>query len=187
MTDETAPPDTAAPADPFAGVEDPANDLEHDLANDPPAGSDPDQLCKCGHPLKQHKWNTGEVLCLDCDECEDWQPVGPEQADGETIFDPDSYADPALRLDSREGRHVDEIRIPFSGTIVLNRKDKGDVAFFKSLHQGKRYDLEIEATVVADAEKSSYDKDGDEKTLAAVKSLRVTSITVPGNQAAEAA
>lgn len=148
MTDTASTATEPQTADPFAGVEDPANDLEHDLDRDPPANGD---------------------------------------GDGGELFDPNSYADPALRLESREGRHVDEIRIPFSGTIVLNRKDKSDVAFFKSLHQGRRYDLEIEATVVADAEKSSYDKDGDEKTLAAVKSLRVTGLTVPADEAVEAA
>lgn len=140
MTDETATTEAAPPADPFAGVENPANDLEHDLDQDP----------------------TGEQ--------------GEPQ--GEQLFDGDRFLDPDLILDSHDGRNVDEIRLPFSGTIVLNRHSKADVAFFKGLHQGRRYDLEaVEVTVVA-AEKSSYDKDGDEKTLAAVKSLRVTGLTV---------
>lgn len=101
-----------------------------------------------------------------------------ERDGAQPLFSPHAYDDPRLKLETKDGRHVNEIVLKFTGTITLNRRVPNDVALYKSLTLGKEVSYRVEANVAGNADtiKPATEKTGE--LLVGTRTLRVHSLVV---------
>lgn len=177
MTDTTAPT-VEDEAKTTADLHAAADTLEHDLDHDPlrkhmPALADArDRLVDA----------VAEIAGIDGIDSVEVEPgpdteLGQAEADRAKLFDPAKFDDPKLELKTPTGQNVDAIVLKLTGKITLDRANPSDVALFKRLRQGGRFDFEIETLVSNDGWTISFDDDGYPKKTTATKTLKVSGLT----------
>lgn len=67
------------------------------------------------------------------------------------LFDRTAYEDPRLKLESKDGRRIDEIVVSFNGSIMLRRHNPDDVDLWKRLKMGAEVEFTVSGRVVGDA------------------------------------
>lgn len=92
------------------------------------------------------------------------------------LFDPEAYEDPRLNLENGDGRRIDDIAIGFTGTIVLNRRDPDDVAFYRDLQLGKTVEFNFAGSVSGDAETIKPATDKSPELLLGKRTIRIHSL-----------
>lgn len=102
---------------------------------------------------------------------------GHSNPDG-NLFDADEYADPRLALDKVDDQDVDKIRVEFSGSVMLDRKDAGDVAFMRRLKLGQPLELRVAATCHSKKTGYTTGKEGDLDAIVYTGGLKVDTLYV---------
>ena len=100
-------------------------------------------------------------------------------AEQTTAFNPNDYADPRLRLDQVDGKEVTGIRVKFSGTITLDRKNPAHVALYRRLALGKELsadELPLGLRVAGRHNLQKVDEDGYVTDLLQTCVLQVTDL-----------
>lgn len=97
---------------------------------------------------------------------------------GETsaLFDARDYSDPRLTLDQIDDKDVDKIRIEFSGSVMLDRKNPEDVALMRGLHLGQSLELRVAATVGSKKHGYTTGKEGDLDAIVYTGGLKVDTV-----------
>lgn len=109
------------------------------------------------------------------------QPPADEETpagDG-ALFNAHDYSDPKLYLDQVDEKDVDKIRLDFSGSIMLDRRNPADVDFMRRLKLGSSHTLQVEA--VCSSKKHGYTtgKEGDLDAIVYTGGLKVEDVYWP--------
>lgn len=114
-------------------------------------------------PAEQTEETTEETVVLDVDD---------------SLFAAAQYDDPKLYLDKVDEKDVDKIRVEFSGSVMLDRKDAEDVALIRSLKLGKPLELRVAAT--CNSKKTGYTtgKEGDLDAIVFTGGLKIDTLYV---------
>lgn len=93
---------------------------------------------------------------------------------GSGLFDGNMYVDPALKLETRDGRRIGTIEIAFTGGVELQRLLVSDVDLFKRLRLGQEVEFLVTGVVAADTTKEKVTK--DTTTVVGRKTIRIHSL-----------
>jgi hypothetical protein len=96
-----------------------------------------------------------------------------EAAAGDGLFDKADYTDPKLYLDQVDEKDVDKIRLDFSGSILLDRRNPDDVEFMRGLKLGQDVTLKVEAAVSSKRHGYTTGRDGDLDAVVYTAGFRV--------------
>lgn len=110
------------------------------------------------------------------DKVEDDPELGDGGVGTTALFDARDYSDPRLSLDQIDDKDVDKIRIEFSGSVMLDRKNPEDVALMRSLHLGQSLELRVAATVGSKKHGYTTGKEGDLDAIVYTGGLKVDTV-----------
>lgn len=107
-------------------------------------------------------------------------PAGTDENEdnGDALFNARDYSDPRLTLDQIDDKDVDKIRLEFSGSVMLDRKDPNDVALMRSLHLGQSLELRVAATVSSKKHGYTTGKEGDLDAIVYTGGLKIDTVHV---------
>jgi hypothetical protein len=122
----------------------------------------------------------GEPPPLPDPEPEDAEPVSDEGAKDEPapLFDRSKYNSEELALPKIDGEGIDKIRVDFSGSVMLNRMDKADVALFRKLRLAGEVELRVAGKVSAVKDGFTTSKEGDLDALVETRSVKIDTLYV---------
>lgn len=111
------------------------------------------------------------------DPFENTEPTTDDTDDG--LFDRAAYNDPKLYLDKVDEKDVDKIRLDFSGSVMLDRRNPADVEFMRRLKLGSSHTLKVEA--VCSSKKHGYTtgKEGDLDAIVFTGGLKIDTVYWP--------
>jgi hypothetical protein len=99
-------------------------------------------------------------------------------AEAKQLFDASSYDKPGLQIPKIDGNAIDRIGLSFSGSIMLDRSEPGDVALYNRIHGEKERELWITAKWAGVGAKPATNRDGDLDVMVATKTLKVEQVRI---------
>lgn len=108
----------------------------------------------------------------------DESATAPPDPDGKALFDRSRYDDPALRIAKVDDHQIDKIRVEFSGSVMLDRKNPDDVKLFNSLALGKPCEMRVGGTVAKKATGYTTGKEGDLDAVVGASTIKVDTVYV---------
>ena len=98
---------------------------------------------------------------------------------GAGLFDRSQYDDPELAIAKVDGQEIDKIRLTFSGSVMLDRSDKADVALYNKLVlSDSTVTLMVEGECTATGAKKNTNREGDLDVIVGVKGVKIGSVYV---------
>lgn len=94
----------------------------------------------------------------------------------DALFAAAQYDDPALYLGKVDEKDIDKIRVEFSGSVMLDRKDENDVDFMRRLKLGQSVELRIAATCASKKHGYTTGKEGDLDAIVFTGGLKVDTL-----------
>lgn len=99
--------------------------------------------------------------------------------DGKALFDRSQYDDPGLAIAKVDGQQIDKIRLNFSGSIMLDRSDKADVALYnKLILSDSTVTLMVEGECTGTGAKKNTNREGDLDVIVGVKTIKIGTVYV---------
>ncbi len=106
-------------------------------------------------------------------------PTATAEAPAQTeAFDAARYDDPELRIQKIDGQGIDKIRIAFTGSVMLDRSNKADVALFNKLLLGKEVELRVAGKISKTATGWTTNRDGDLDAVVGERTVKVDTVWV---------
>jgi hypothetical protein len=95
----------------------------------------------------------------------------------EALFDKTQYDDPELQLAKVDEQSIDKIRLSFTGSVMLDRGNKADVALYRRLSLGKGdVTLQVEGRCSASGAKQNTNREGDLDVVVGEKTIKVETV-----------
>jgi hypothetical protein len=125
------------------------------------------------------EYESDRVTIVDADGVAEEDELVEDGEPKDGLFDKSQYNDPKLYLDKVDEKDVDKIRVDFSGSVMLDRRNPRDVEFMRQLALGKKVQLDV--LTVCSSKKHGYTtgKEGDLDAIVFTGGLKVDSITWP--------
>lgn len=106
----------------------------------------------------------------------------PEEQTTDTtspLFDPTQYDDPELQLAKVDDQQIDKIKLTFTGSVMLDRGNKADVALYRKLSLGKTgVTLMVEGRCSSSGAKQSTNREGDLDVVVGEKTIKVDTVYI---------
>lgn len=107
------------------------------------------------------------------------QKAADDKKAADALFDKTQYDDPELALQKIDDQSIDKIRVSFSGSVMLDRGSKADVALYRKLSLGKGgVTLMVEGRCSASGGKQSTNREGDLDVVVGEKTIKVETVYI---------
>lgn len=103
---------------------------------------------------------------------------GAQASETAPLFDRSKYDNEELALPKVDGEGIDKIRVDFSGSVMLDRMNKDDVALFRKLALASECELRVAGKIAAVKDGFTTNREGDLDALVETRSIKVDTLYV---------